>query len=202
MSDVRLETVTADMIPAAAQMLARAFVSNPLHVAAFGANQLAKNEAFFRIGLAVMKGSKFVARDGSQVVGFIHWVHAPRCQFSGLEKLTRTPAMIRGFGLRSALRVGSWLSVWSSHDPHDAHAHLGPIGVAPEAQRRHVGRFLMEQYCHHLDQGGHTGYLETDRPENVGFYARFGFTLIAEIPIMGVPNFLMTRQPVQSIDER
>jgi predicted N-acetyltransferase YhbS len=195
MPDVRIETVTADMIPAIAAVLARAFVSNPLHVAAFGANQLAKNEAFFRIGLTVMKGSKYVARDGSQVVGFIHWVHAPACQFSTIEKLTMTPAMIGGFGLRSAVRVGSWLSAWARHDPHDAHSHLGPIGVAPEAQRRHIGRFLMEQYCQHLDQGGHTGYLETDRRENVDFYARFGFEVIAEIPVLGVPNFLMNRQP-------
>jgi predicted N-acetyltransferase YhbS len=196
MPDIRIETATADMIPAVVEILARAFVSNPLHVAAFGRDQLARNEAFFRIGLTVMKGSKFVARDGSQVVGFIHWVHAPSCQFSTLEKLTMTPAMIGGFGLRSSLRVGSWLSAWSRHDPHDAHSHLGPIGVAPEAQRRHIGRLLMEHYCQHLDQGGRTGYLETDRGENVAFYARFGFEVIAEIPVLGVPNFLMKRQPV------
>jgi ribosomal protein S18 acetylase RimI-like enzyme len=194
MPEVRIEACTADTAAAAAQMLARAFVSNPLHVAAFGPNQLVKNEAFFRIGLAVMKGTKLVAVDGPRILGVIHWVHSPACQFSAFEKLAMTPAMIGGFGIRSSLRVGSWLSAWSKHDPHDAHSHLGPIGVAPEAQGRHIGRQLMDHYCRQLDQGRHAGYLETDRPENVGFYARFGFEVVAEIPVLGVPNFLMKRQ--------
>lgn len=64
------------MRAAAAQMLARAFVSNPLHVAAFGPNQIAKNAAFFRIALSVMKGSKLVALDGSEILGLIHWVQS------------------------------------------------------------------------------------------------------------------------------
>jgi ribosomal protein S18 acetylase RimI-like enzyme len=181
------------MRAAAAQMLARAFVSNPLHVAAFGSNQIAKNAAFFRIALSVMKGSKLVAVDGPTILGVIHWVQSPACQFSVLDKVMMTPAMIAGFGVRSSVRVGTWLSVWSRHDPRDAHSHLGPIGVAPEAQGQHIGRLLMERYCQQLDQDGRAGYLETDRPENVGFYARFGFAVVGEIPVLGVPTFLMRR---------
>ena len=78
-----------------------------------------------------------------------------------------TPAMMAGFGLRSSLRVGSWLSAWSKHDPSEPHAHLGPIGVDPDALGRHIGRHLMEQYCAELDRIGEAGYLETDRSENV-----------------------------------
>lgn len=185
----------ADMLVEAAQMLARAFVANPLHEAAFGPDQLPKNEAFFRTGLSVMKGAKHVAVDGARVVGFIHWVQAPACQFSPAEKVRMLPAMVGGLGVRSSWRVSRWLTAWSAHDPREAHLHLGPIGVDPDAQGRSVGRLLMDRYCQDLDTRARAGYLETDRPENVAFYRRFGFEVVTEAPVLGVPNFFMRRAP-------
>jgi len=101
--------------------------------------------------------------------------------------------MVKGFGLRSAMRVGSWLSVWSKRDPAERHIHLGPIGVSPDAQGRGVGRRLMERYCHHLDEMGVVGYLETDRPGNVTFYTKFGFQVVGTALIHAVPNYFMRR---------
>lgn len=184
-----------EMLADVSAMLARAFLTNPLHVAAFGRDQRSKNEAFFRIGLTVMKGAKHVAVDGGRVVGFIHWVQAPECQFSPAEKAGMLPAMLRGLGLRSSWRASRWLTAWSTHDPGEQHQHLGPIGVDPDAQGRRVGRVLMERYCRDLDTRARTGYLETDRPENVAFYRRFGFEIVAEAPVLGVPNFFMRRAP-------
>jgi ribosomal protein S18 acetylase RimI-like enzyme len=174
-------------------LLARAFVTNPLHIAVFGTDQIAANEAFFRIGLAVMKGHKLVALDGLRMLGVIRWVDSGKCQFSSREKLGLLPAMVKGLGLRSAIRVGGWLSVWSKHDPAERHVHLGPIGVSPEAQGRGVGRQLMERYCAHLDDLRAVGYLETDRPGNVAFYAKFGFQVTGTAVIQGVPNYFMRR---------
>ena len=91
MSATHIEPFSREMTTEASRALARAFVTNPLHIAAFGPGQLGKNEAFFRIGLAVMKGPKLVALDGSHILGLIHWVRSPDCQFSGLEKLRMTP---------------------------------------------------------------------------------------------------------------
>jgi GNAT superfamily N-acetyltransferase len=159
---------------------ARAFVTSPLQVAAFGTDRLTTNEAFFRTGLAAMKGPKLVALEGSQILGLIHWVPSPDCQFSGPEKLRMTPAVMAGFGLRSSLRVGSWLSAWSKHDP--------------SAQGQGVGRRLMERYCAELDRTGTADYFETDRPENVRFYGRFGFETTGEITVLGVRNYLMWRK--------
>ena len=174
-------------------LLARAFVANPLHIGVFGMDQIAANEAFFRIGLAVMKGQKLVAVDGLRMLGVIHWADSGKCQVSSREKLGLLPAMVKGFGLRSAIRVGSWLSVWAKHDPAEPHVHLGPIGVSPDAQRRGVGRQLMERYCAHLDELRAVGYLETDRPGNVAFYTKFGFQVTGTAVIQGVPNYFMRR---------
>jgi ribosomal protein S18 acetylase RimI-like enzyme len=194
MSDIRIEPFRPELTPEASRVLARAFVTNPVHVVAFGPGQLSRNEAFFRTGLAAMKGPKVVALEGSQIVGLLHSVDSSDCQFSGPEKLRMTPAMIGGFGLGSALRVSSWLSAWSKHDPSGPHSHLGPIGVEPSAQGRRIGQRLMDRYCEELDRTGTAGYLETDKPENARFYGHFGFETTDEIPVLGVPNYLMWRK--------
>jgi ribosomal protein S18 acetylase RimI-like enzyme len=193
MSQISINGLPPDREDEAARVLARAFVTNPLHVSVFGPNQIAANEAFFKIGLTAMKGSKLVAVDGPRILGVIHWVHFPNCQFSATEKLKMVPAMVKGFGLRSALRVGIWLSVWSKHDPAEPHSHLGPIGVSPEAQGHRIGRQLMERYCAELDRIATLGYLETDRPGNVDFYKKFGFAVTGTASIEGVVNYFMRR---------
>lgn len=193
MSDVRIEPLRSEQTDEAAHLLARAFVTNPLHAAAFGASRIVANEAFFRIGLAAIKGPKLVAVDGSRMLGLIHWVHSPACQLSGLGKLRIMPAMVKGLGVGSALKVSVWLSAWARHEPGDEHLHLGPIGVEPEAQGHHIGHRLMDRYCEELDRTRTAGYLETDRLENVGFYKRSGFEVIGTASILGVVNYFMRR---------
>jgi ribosomal protein S18 acetylase RimI-like enzyme len=194
MSSVRIERFSIEMIGAASQTLARAFVTNPLHVAAFGPGQLAKNEAFFRRGLAALKGPMFVAVEDARILGLIHWVPSSDCQLSGVEKLRMLPGLVSRLGIGSAWRVSAWLSAWSKLDPRKAHSHLGPIGVDPRAQGQQVGRRLMEEFCNELDRRGDAGYLETDRPENVSFYRRFGFEITVEAPVLGVRNYFMWRK--------
>jgi GNAT superfamily N-acetyltransferase len=196
MSEITLAALSPAMIPEAAGVLARAFVTNPLHLAAFGRDVLRRNETFFLTGLSVMKGTKLVAVDGERIVGVIHWVEAPGCQYTGTERIRMMPGLLTGLGARCALRIMSWLAAWSGDDPSGPHVHLGPIGVEPDAQGRGVGRRLMARYCAELDASGKAGYLETDRPENVAFYRRFDFATVKEISVLGVPNFLMERPPL------
>ncbi len=46
MASIHIEALNRDMAPQACRMLALAFVTNPLNIAAFGPSQLARNEAF------------------------------------------------------------------------------------------------------------------------------------------------------------
>jgi ribosomal protein S18 acetylase RimI-like enzyme len=194
MSQITIEVLMPDRESEAAHVLARAFVTNPLHISVFGPHNLASNEVFFKVGLRAMKGPKFAALDGRRIVGVVHWVHSPKCQFASSEKVKTLPTMVKGFGLRSTLKVVRWLSAWSKHDPAERHCHLGPIGVLPEAQGRGIGRQLMEQYCTEVDRTGDVGYLETDRPENVAFYGKSGFEISRTASIEGVLNYFMRRE--------
>jgi len=193
MSNIIIDPLRSEQRDAAARVLARAFITNPLHIAAFGAPNFASNETFFRAALAAMKGPKLVAVDSSRILGVIHWARSPNCQFSGAEKIRMAPAMLKGLGLLSSVKVGSWMATWSKHDPAEPHIHLGPIGVNPEAQGRGIGRRLMERYCEELDRAAVVGYLETDRPENVDFYKQFGFQVVETAPVLGVDNYFMRR---------
>lgn len=51
----------------------------------------------------------------------------------------------------------------------------------------------MQKWCAHLDARGALGYLETDKPENMRFYGKFGFETVAEAEVPGVPSWFMLR---------
>jgi ribosomal protein S18 acetylase RimI-like enzyme len=81
------------------------------------------------------------------------------------------------------------------HDPEERHVHVGPVGVEPGAQGRGIGAAMLRLLCAHLDDAGETGWLETDRPENVVFYRRHGFDVDVEEPLLGFPVWFMGRAP-------
>lgn len=189
--------LTALDTPEAIRVLARAFVANPLHEAAFGAGNLKLNEAFFRAGLPVMRGPKTVAMEGSRVLGLAHWVQAPQCRYGAGQKLALMPTLIKGLGFGPAMKLRKWLDAWDKLHPAEKHLHLGPIGVAPEARGRHIGHALMEMFCAEVDRTGAMGYLETDRAENTVFYERFGFETFHAGWALGVQCYYMKRPPVR-----
>src|SRR5262245_66436008 len=115
------------MSAATIDLLSRAFAKNPVHLAAFGADSvIERNKVFFRTALSVLRGRCVVALEGARILAFMHWVESPRCQLSMAQSLRLVPVMLREFGPRSTLRVGSWLSAWAKHDCKDAHFHFGP----------------------------------------------------------------------------
>lgn len=188
-----IQKYTPSLREATVSALAEAFVTNPLHVAAFGAGRVERNRLFFRIGFERMfTGAAFLALEGEKVRGYIHFNASPLC----LPPAEAVPAFAAAYlqPLEDALpHVIKWFSRWASLDPEEPHAHLGPIGVAPECQGRGVGTALMERYIEHLDREEIAGYLETDREVNVEFYKLFGFEVVREEQLIGVPTWYMRR---------
>ena len=48
-----------------------------------------------------------------------------------------------------------------------------------------------------MDAESGLAYLETDKPENVRFYERFGFRVTNEAQVLNIPNWFMTRAPAR-----
>jgi predicted N-acetyltransferase YhbS len=153
-------------------------------------------QVFFRIALEHMPGEVFVAKKDNRVVGVMRMVEWPGCQMKPLQGLRFLPTIIKAAGgLGTMRRAMKMRGTWAKKDPKKPHWHLDPLGVAPELQGQGIGSKLMEYYCKHVDGLGMAAYHETDRPENVKFYQRFGFQVVGEETIMDFPNWYMWRPP-------
>jgi predicted N-acetyltransferase YhbS len=89
----------------------------------------------------------------------------------------------------------SWANAWSARDPKERHWHLGPVAVEAGLQGMGIGSQMMNVLCHRIDATGDMAFLETDKPENVTFYRKFGFQSIDEIAILGLRTWFMRRAP-------
>jgi GNAT superfamily N-acetyltransferase len=184
---------SAQRLDATVSVLAEAFVTNPLHVAAFGAERIDQNRLFFRIGLRHMfMGQAFVALMDGDVCGYMHFNSFPYCLPPPEDVPVAAATVLKPLG-DAIPRVVRWFARWCRLDPEEPHVHLGPLGVAPDAQRHGVGTALMQRYICHLKQEHSAAYLETDRFENVEFYRKFGFVVQREEELIGTPVWYMWR---------
>src|SRR5918996_1520389 len=175
--DMVIERYSAGRLDSTVSVLANAFVTNPLHVSAFGPQRIDQNRMFFRIGLRHMfAGQAYVALMDGEVLGYVHFNASPHCLPPPQQIPIAAATVLQPLGA-AIPRLIQWFTKWCHLDPEEPHVHLGPIGVAPEAQGRGVGTLLMNRYIEYLEQERCHGYLETDRRENVEFYKKFGFVV-------------------------
>jgi ribosomal protein S18 acetylase RimI-like enzyme len=189
-----------DDLSAAVDVVARGMRDNPLNIAAFGDDAESRLECLhgmFTVALPMMlrNGVLLGAFDDQTLLGVAALVPPERCQASTLEKLTMLPRMLWAIGLRGIGRLARWQAEWSRHDLRAPHWHLGPVAVDTHLQGQGIGSALMKTYCARIDRVGAAGYLETDKPQNVDFYKRFGFETVGEAPVLGTPNWFMRRAP-------
>lgn len=188
-----IEEFNADHLDSTILLLGDAFATNPLHETAFGPEQLDQNRLFFRIVLeSLFTGDAFIAIMNGEVKGYMHFAASPSCLPAPEQIRDSADTLLQPLGDAVPLIV-EWLSRWCRLDPAEPHIHLGPIGVAPEAQRKGIGKALMRCYVDHLERERAAGYLETDRRENVEFYKKFGFVIRHEEQLIGAPTWYMWR---------
>jgi ribosomal protein S18 acetylase RimI-like enzyme len=194
---MEIRDLRPEEVPEAVGVLARGMRDNPLHVAAYGddpARRLRCHARLMRGLFRVFPAQQPICaiRDG-MLVGVTGVAPVGTCQPSAAQRLRLAPGLV-AFGPRTAARVGSWISTWAKHDPDEPHVHLGPLAVDAHLQGQGIGSLIMREHCRRLDGDREVGYLETDKPENVRFYERFGFEVIGQEPVIGVPNWFMRRE--------
>jgi ribosomal protein S18 acetylase RimI-like enzyme len=187
-----------DLRPAAL-ILGRAMCDNPVNVRAFGVANVERRrqalERFFRPVLLGLyeRGLIYGAYRDNALVGVCGIARPGFCQPTPLEKLRLLPSLVFCNPPGTALRVLNWANAWAHRDPEEPHWHLGPVAIEPCVQRHGIGSALLTAFCVNMDAYGAVAYLETDRRANVHFYRKFGFTVVAEADVMGVPNWFMSR---------
>lgn len=195
---LEIGALDASEVGEAVEVTARGMRDNPLHVAVFGEDpgpRLRKLRRMFgaAAGVLSMHRHMLVARapDGT-IVGVCGAPPPGECRPSIGQQLRLMPRVLAN-GPRATLRTARWLGAWTKHDPETRHRHLGPVAVDAHLQGAGIGSRLMEAFCARVDAAGDDVYLETDKPANVRFYERFGFEMVGEQEILGVPNWFMLR---------
>jgi ribosomal protein S18 acetylase RimI-like enzyme len=195
---IEVRDLRAEEVDAAVGVLARGMRDNPLHVGAYGEDPERRLRCHARLVAGFFRHFQaqqpIVAVEDGTLVGVTGVARPGTCQPTAVQRLRLLPTML-GMGPRTAARVASWFSAWAGHDPDEPHFHLGPLAVDAHLQGRGIGSRIMEEHCRRLDAAGDLGYLETDKPENVRFYERFGFEVVGEDEVIGVQNWFMLRTP-------
>jgi GNAT superfamily N-acetyltransferase len=188
----------SDEIEDAIAVASRALADGPLTIAVIG-EDLELNfrylRRFFRLQYKLAPHQRpLVARLDGRVIASTNDLPNGACHASPWMKIRSLPAML-ATRPRVAVRAARWFSDWERRDPADRpHSHFGPFGVEPELQGRGIGSLVLTEYCRRLDAAGEASYLETEKPENVALYSRFGFEVIEEADVLGVPNWFMWRE--------
>ncbi|TDB01423.1 GNAT family N-acetyltransferase [Halomonas marinisediminis] len=200
MEKLEIRALTRAEARTAAGLLGRGMRDNPTHIRAFGADPVRRERTLRRIFVPFLQrqlgeGRVLGAFAGQRLVGVAALAAPGGCQPTLADRGRALPALLAN-GPASALRMRAWVRVWARRDAGmPRHWHLGPLAVAPEWQGQGVGSRLLSRLCDYLDRQRDLGYLETDLPENVRLYRRFGFETLASEPVIGVTHWFMQRQP-------
>src|SRR3990172_10982974 len=200
MIEVAISDMARHELTFAAGVVGGGFRDNPITVAVVGGDPLRRMrgaELVLGSAVALMDHPPLLARRGDWIVGVCGMAPPGTCHPPLLRQLRMLPAMLRSgpVAMSRYLRV---VSAWKKHDPTDRHWHLGPVAVEPGLQGMSIGSQMLEPFCARMDDEGDMAHLETDKPQNVRFYDRFGFATIAEADVLGIPNWFMHREPKTS----
>ncbi len=180
---------------AAAGVLARGMRDNPVNRAAFGENPLGREQTLERLFGALLPGMRHApvcARRSGEIVGVLGLAPPGACKPTPRQAARLVPAVLRA-GPPGMFRTFRWFVEWERRHPREPHWHLGPVAVEPALQGMGIGGVMMERFVEVVDAAGETAYLETDKPENVRFYERFGFEVTSEAAVLDTPNWFMRR---------
>ncbi len=113
--------------------------------------------------------------------------------FSPLKQIATTPLFwsIAGFdGMQRGTALGAKLDALHPHEPH---AHLVFLGVAPRAQGRGVGSAILKHTLALLDAAGTPALLEATTERNVALYQRHGFDIVDNLHLPNLHVRIMWR---------
>ena len=186
-----------DEVPQLAAMLARAFHDDPVTVW-FMRNEARRPryaERFFAWQLHRLLGQEqvHVADDGSAAA---IWALPGQWRESNWQAMRLFVLLVPALFSHLGPAARGVEQVERRHPP-DPHLYLAVLGTDPPAQGRGIGSAVLRPGLDLCDREGLPAYLESSKESNVGFYARFGFRVTAEVrmPGDGPTVWLMWRDP-------
>lgn len=190
---IALDRTAVDDIAA---LLGRGMADNPVHLAVYRGDDQHRAHCHERITRTLLSASPSLeiegVEQGGELVGVAAAAPPGRCQPRLVARARLLATAVR-LGLPTAARLLEWSRAWAQHDPSEPHVHLGPVSVDRHLRGRGIGSLLLLRHVSRLDSVGAIGYLETDRPEALSFYGRFGYAVVGGREILGVQTWFMRR---------
>lgn len=132
------------------------------------------------------------------VVGVAVWVPPGRWPYSPLIQLRQLKSTLRAFlpNFRTIMRSrGLFQEIVKAHPKHP-HWYLQLLMVDPDHQRQGIGGTLQTPTLEVCDAAGLPAWLETQKEDNLAYYARFGFRVVSEHRAPeGPPIWSLNRDP-------
>jgi ribosomal protein S18 acetylase RimI-like enzyme len=180
-----------------ADVAARGLRDNPMTRAVLGDDVRHRERSMtrtFRAFIPTMSHPPLSAWRDGYVVGVVG-MDAPGCCKMTFGRVLRLASRSHPPGLAEARRAKVWLRDWAGRDLDEPHWHVGPVAVEGGMRGLGIGSRLMDVFAERMDAAREAAYLETDKPENVVFYERFGFEIVDEAVVLNTPNWFMRRPP-------
>lgn len=195
MQEVVIGSLGCDELSAAAGVLGRGYRDTPTSIALLGGNPQLREEVTARImrfRVAQMDPPPLAAYRGDTLVG-VCGLAPSEAPPPSQERQRELVHILHEAGPGVVERARQMALGWRRMTPKEPHWHLGPIAVEPELWGQGIGSLMIERFCTRVDRLRAMAYLETDLPESVHLYERFGFSTVGEGPIIGVHNWFMVR---------
>lgn len=184
--------------------VARAFYDDPLFNY-FVSDPVSQTKALLSfmgasVADAMPFGDVWIARTGGKIACSAVWLppgaypRGPRRDL--MTNLRGLPTFIRsGRRLAGAIKLLTALDK-AHHEIDEPHYYLAILGTDPLYQRQGAGSAALQPVLATCDSEGVTAYLETQKEENIAYYARHAFDLIEKIDVGGVPPvWTLSRKP-------
>jgi ribosomal protein S18 acetylase RimI-like enzyme len=197
---ISVRTLDRREVQAAARAMARGFQEYPLAV--WLAPDPVRRARFLEwaMGKTIQHAFRYgTVLTDDEVSGAAIW-YSPSVTKVGFFELIRTGLILAPLkiGLRHAKRLTTFSAIVDkSHEAHfhGPHWYLDNIAIDPARQGRGIGRALVEEGLRRVDADRAPCFLETHDDDNVGYYERFGFRVVASVqfPWNGPRNWTMLR---------
>jgi GNAT superfamily N-acetyltransferase len=194
---VAVRCAAPDDVPALTKMLVRAFIDDPVAVWICKSQSLRSKmlEGMYRARLRQALGRRTIWTNEARSSAAL-WM-APEPSKSFLQDA----ALISSFldprlMMRMPLIALGLSGVRREHSRQPAHWYLSLLGTDPDAQGHGFGSAVLQPVLERCDRDSVGAYLESSKPRNLDFYARYGFRVTGELQLpFGPTMWPMWREP-------
>jgi GNAT superfamily N-acetyltransferase len=195
----KVQPTTRHSYRQAAQVLGRAFADEPVSVEVLKKFtpekriQALTNDFSDEILLCIRKGCP-VQVNGNGTVVAAAVIYPPGAY--PLPGFHQWMLLVKSYVKNGFYDIRGWMKWLEEADkmhPSEPHYYLEYVGVEPEHQRKGLGTAIVQHMVDKADELNVGCYLENANPYNLPFYQRFGFQVISEKEVIGIPAWFMWR---------